>query len=205
VKKVVVSGKTVEEAIQSALNQLGTTADKVKVTVLEQPSKGLFGILGGKDAQVEVECLPDPLGEAKRFLQEVLKTMKLDVSIDQVEEEDHVLLNIVGPNLGMIIGRRGQTLDSLQYLVNIVANRKNKDHLRVVLDAENYRARRQETLEDLADRLASRVIRTQKEVVLEPMTPLERKIIHSRLQNHPKVSTHSQGEEPNRKVVIDLK
>jgi spoIIIJ-associated protein len=216
VKKVVVNAKTVEEAVNMALTQLGTTKEKVKVTVLEQPTKGLFGLIGGKHAQVEVEMLSvedenesivdhDPIEKAKLFLENVLKTMNLDVTIDQTEVDDYVSFNLVGPSLGMIIGRRGQTLDSLQYLVNIVANRKNKDHLRIVLDAENYRKRRQQTLEGLANRLANRVIKTQKEVVLEPMNPLERKIIHSQLQNHPKVSTVSKGDEPNRKVVIALK
>jgi spoIIIJ-associated protein len=205
VKKVVVNAKTVEEAVESALKQLRTTHDKVKVTVLEQPSKGLFGLIGGKDAQVQVELLPDPMENAKSFLDQVLKTMELDVRIEQLEQDGQTVFNMVGPGLGMIIGRRGQTLDSLQYLVNTVANRSQKEHNRIVLDAENYRLRRKETLEALAERLASRVIKTQKEVVLEPMTPLERKIIHSHLQNHAKVSTNSKGDEPNRKVVISIK
>jgi spoIIIJ-associated protein len=209
VKKVVVTGKTVEQAVSLALQQLRTTEDKVKVTVLEQPTKGLFGLIGGKDAQVEVEILEaqsfaDPIGNAKLFLQNILKTMNLDVVVEQDEVDGYVMFNMIGPNLGMIIGRRGQTLDALQYLVNIAANRNNKDHMRITLDAENYRKRRQETLEGLANRLANRVIKTRKEVVLEPMNPLERKIIHTQLQNHPKVSTLSKGDEPNRKVVIFL-
>jgi spoIIIJ-associated protein len=108
-------------------------------------------------------------------------------------------------DLGMLIGRRGQTLDALQYLVNIVANRYASSHLRIVLDAEDFRERRRKTLEDLSDRLAGRVIRTRKEVVLEPMAPHERKVIHSQLQHHPKVKTFSRGDEPNRRVVITLR
>lgn len=204
-KKVVASGKTVEEAVQSALVQLGTSPEKVNITVLDQPSKGLFGIIGGKEARVEVELLPDPAMDAKLFLERVLQTMNLDATVEQSEAGGQVSLKVVGSNLGMIIGRRGQTLDSLQYLVNVVANRNHRNHSRIIVDAENYRLRRQESLENLADRLANRVIRTNKEVVLEPMNPLERKIIHSRLQNNPQVSTYSKGDEPNRKVVITLK
>ncbi|GBF11460.1 RNA-binding cell elongation regulator Jag/EloR [Tepidibacillus sp. HK-1] len=207
-EKVIATGKTVEEAVQSALRQLGTTEDRVKVKVLEQPSKRLFGLIG-KNAVVEVELFPeqvDPLEEAKKFLFDVFKSMNLKVQIEQFNQADYTVLNFVGKDLGILIGRRGQTLDSLQYLVNIVANRKvDHNRLRIVLDAENYRSRRKATLEELANRLAEKVIRTGKEVVLEPMTPSERKIIHTKLQDHPKVQTYSQGEEPNRKVVITRK
>lgn len=204
-KKVVVSGKTVEDAISLALEQLQTSKDKVKVTVLEQPTKGLFGLIGSKEARVEVEKQTDPIDDAKRFLESVFDTMEIEVAIALSHEEDQVVFNLVGSNLGVIIGKRGQTLDSLQYLANTVANRSSRDHPRIVLDAENYRERREDALKKLAERLADRAIQTKKDVILEPMTPLERKIIHSYLQDNEWVSTYSKGEEPNRKIVISPK
>ncbi|WP_020620977.1 RNA-binding cell elongation regulator Jag/EloR [Paenibacillus daejeonensis] len=205
-KKLVASGKTVEDAVHNGLSQLQLTEDRVRITVLEQPSKGLFGWFGAKDAQVELEAIPDPAEEAERFLREVARAMGIDVSVEyQKTREGLVLAMSGGDELGMMIGRRGQTLDALQYLANIVANRYTDSHFRLVLDAENFRQRRRKTLEDLADRLAGRVIRTRKEVVLEPMSAHERKVIHSRLQQHDRVRTHSKGDEPHRRVVIALK
>ncbi|MEX1029540.1 MAG: RNA-binding cell elongation regulator Jag/EloR [Paenibacillaceae bacterium] len=205
-KSITVTGKTVEDAIKSGLQQLMVTEDRVKITVLEQPTKGLFGLIGSKDARVEIELVPDPIDEAIAFLRDVMDGMNLNAEI-QTEDMgvDGQGIVISGPDMGMIIGRRGQTLDALQYLVNIVANRHAKEHIRIVLDAEQFRKRRRKTLEELAQRLATRVIKGRKEIILEPMTPQERKIIHSYLQDHPKVKTFSKGEEPNRKVVIALK
>ncbi|TCS80819.1 RNA-binding cell elongation regulator Jag/EloR [Tepidibacillus fermentans] len=236
-EKIIATGKTVEEAINSALRRLNTTEDKVKIKVIEQPGKRFFGLIGRKDAVVEVTLisesesiqdtltektlvedktevnavnqmvsLKDPIEEAKEFLANVFKKMELTVEIEVTKEEEQTIFNLIGNDLGILIGRRGQTLDSLQYLTNIVANRYVKDQrLRIVLDAENYRSRRKATLEELAMKLADRVVRTGKDVILEPMSPHERKIIHSKLQNHPKVQTISQGEEPNRKVMITRK
>jgi spoIIIJ-associated protein len=204
-KKIVVSGKTIEDAVKAGLQQLQTREDRVKVTVLEQPSKGLFGLIGSKEAKVELELIPDPLEEAAVFLQNVFRAMNLDVSIEQKKEKDGMLFNLIGNELGILIGRRGQTLDSLQYLANIVANRYSDSYLRILLDAENFRDRRKKTLEQLAERLAEKVVRSKKEVILEPMSPQERKVIHAQLQDHPKIKTYSKGDEPNRRVVIALK
>lgn len=204
-KKLLASGKTVEDAVRSGLAQWGVGEDRVKVTVLEQPSKGLFGLIGTKEAKVELELLPDGVDEAAAFLREVAAAMGLSVTVEREEDADGVRLNVNGAGLGLLIGRRGQTLDALQYLVNIVANRHSDRHLRIVLDAEQFRERRRQTLEALADRMASKVARTGKEIVLEPMTSQERKIIHSRLQSNPDVKTYSQGDEPNRRIVIAAK
>jgi spoIIIJ-associated protein len=205
-KKIVASGKTVEDAVRNGLTQLQVTEDRVKQVVLEQPTKGFFGLFGAKEAKVELELIPDPMLEAEKFLREVAGTMGLQVNIDRKQTREGTHLAVSGSgDLGMLIGRRGQTLDALQYLVNIVANRYSDSHLRIVLDAEDFRERRRKTLADLSDRLAGRVIRTRKEVVLEPMSPHERKVIHSQLQNHPKVKTFSKGDEPNRRVVIALR
>lgn len=205
-KKIVASGKTVEDAVRNGLSQLQVTEDRVKQVVLEQPTKGFFGLFGAKEAKVELELIPDPMLEAEKFLREVAGTMGLQVNIDRKQTREGTHLAVSGSgDLGMLIGRRGQTLDALQYLVNIVANRYSDSHLRIVLDAEDFRERRRKTLADLSERLAGRVIRTRKEVVLEPMSPHERKVIHSQLQNHPKVKTFSKGDEPNRRVVIALR
>ena len=218
--KVIATGKTVEEAVNSALRQLETTEDKVNIRIIEKPGKKLFGLMGTKEAVVEVEVIEtdkpiidevfyteEPIDKAKTFLNNIFDAMEIPVDIDDSEESDgNTVLNLIGDDLGILIGRRGQTLDALQYLVNIVANKDSENNRkRIMLDAENYRYRRQATLEDLAEKLADRVLRTGKEVVLEPMTPLERKIIHTQLQDHPKIQTHSTGEEPNRKVVISKK
>ncbi|MCC3376773.1 RNA-binding cell elongation regulator Jag/EloR [Cohnella sp. REN36] len=199
------SGKSVEEAIRNGLAKLGTSEDRVKVTVLEQPSKGLFGLIGVKEAKVELELLPDGVDEAIQFLEEVTESMNTKVTMERIETQDEVRINLNGTDLGILIGRRGQTLDALQYLTNIVANRHSDRHLKIVLDAEQFRERRRQTLESLSERMASRVIRTKKDIVLEPMSSLERKIIHARLQSHPQVRTYSQGDEPNRCIVIALK
>lgn len=203
--KIVVSGKSIEEAVRQGLAKWNTSEDRVKVTVLEQPSKGLFGLIGTREAKVELEKIPDPVEEAIQFLNDIFKTITLQIQVERIDEKDIVLLNLTGPELGILIGRRGQTLDSLQYLVNIVANRYSNTHIKIVLDAENFRERRRKTLEDLSQRLAGRVVKTRKEVMLEPMSPQERKVIHSHLQNHPSVKTYSKGEDPNRRVVIALR
>jgi len=204
-KSVTVTGRTVEEAVQSGLQQLNVSRDRVNITVLEQPAKGLFGLIGSKEAKVVITVIPDPVEEAISFLQEVTAAMELKADITKVEEEGSVILNVYGSDMGLLIGRRGQTLDALQYLINIVANRRSENYVRIILDAEEFRKRRRKTLEELSLRLANRVARVKREIVLEPMTPQERRIIHSCLQNHPKVKTYSKGEEPNRRVVISPK
>ncbi|GMK43845.1 MULTISPECIES: RNA-binding cell elongation regulator Jag/EloR [Paenibacillus] len=205
-KKIVASGKTIDDAVRSGLTQLNVAKDRVKVLVMEQPSKGLFGLIGVKEAKVELELIPDPTIEAEQFLRDVSEAMGLTIAIDRKQTKEATYLSVSGGgDIGMLIGRRGQTLDALQYLVNIVANRYSDSHLRIVLDAEDFRERRRKTLEELSERLAGRVVRTKKEVVLEPMSSHERKVIHSQLQNHPRVKTYSKGDEPNRRVVIALK
>ncbi len=204
-KKISVTGKTVDDAIQAGLKELNATEDQVKIQIIEQPNKGLFGLIGSKEAKIEMELIPDPLEEAARFLESVFDAMRLDLKLERQDSPDGVVLNMTGDELGILIGRRGQTLDALQFLTNIVANRYSTQHLRIILDAENFRERRKETLQNLSRRLADRVVRTKSEIVLEPMSPQERKVIHSCLQNHQWVKTFSKGEDPNRRVVIALK
>jgi len=204
-KKIIASGKSIEEAVIHGLTALNTTEDRVKVTVLEQASRGLLGLIGSKVAKVELEMMPDAIEETKLFLADVFRSMKMNVIIDDHISNENMIFNLLGQDLGILIGRRGQTLDALQYLTNIVANRYSHTHMRIILDAENFRERRKATLEALALRLADKAVRYKKEVVLEPMSAQERKIIHYKLENHALIKTFSKGEEPNRRIVIALK
>ena len=203
--RIVATGKTVEEAIQSALIKLNTSIDRVEVSVLEQPAKGLFGLIGAKDAKIEVVKHPDATENAEIFLKGLAEQVNIPVQYELDKNKNEVTIALTGEQVGFWIGRRGQMLDAVQYLVNIVANKDMKQPSRFILDAEQFREKRKHTLENLAVNLAERVIRTRKEVVLEPMTSLERKIIHSRLQDHPRVQTQSRGDEPNRRIVISLR
>jgi len=204
--KITVTGKTVEEAIEAGLSKLQVSRDRVDVVILEQPSKGLFGLLGSKEAKVELTVKPDAVDEAVQFLHEIAASMKLDIHIERQETPDGIVLQLSSKDdIGILIGRRGQTLDALQYLVNVVSHRTGNVNTRIILDAENFRERRKKTLEELAARLAEKAVRSRREVVLEPMPSHERKIIHTYLQNHPQVRSFSKGEEPNRRLVIGLK
>lgn len=225
------SAKTIEEAVQSALAELKADKEKVDIEVLEQPSKGIFGILGSKNARVRVtlkeEKVPEKIQEnkmekraeekevkvsdltlekekARKFLRDVLESMDIKAEIRVRDTSEGLYINLAGPKMGVIIGRRGQTLDSLQYLVSLVVNKdKERDNfVKVILDTEDYRKKREETLQRLAKRLAERVQKTGKRVELEPMNPYERRIIHSTLQEFEDITTFSEGEEPYRKVII---
>jgi len=200
------SAKTVQEAIDIALEELGVGIDDVEVTVIDEGSKGIFGI-GSKVARVQVKLKSSQTDHGISFLRDVFDKMDVDVDIEKEEDEinDTVLMKITGKDSGIIIGRRGETLDALQYLTNLVVNKHSDTYKRVIIDVENYRKRREETLVRLAGRLADRVTRYRRNITLEPMNPYERRIIHSALQNHRYVETYSIGEEPNRKVVISLK
>ena len=200
------TGKTVDEALMEALLYFQTTSENVEYEVIERESKGLLGMFS-KPAKIRVQLKFTVEHAAKNFLDKVFKAMGINASAEVVYEKDSdsVDINIVGNDMGVLIGKRGQTLDSLQYLTSLVINKNNEGYLKVKLDTENYRERRKDTLENLAKNIASKVKRTHKAVALEPMNPYERRIIHSALQNDKYVETHSEGEEPFRKVVISLK
>lgn len=205
-KIIEMTGRNVEEAVKNALAELKVAEDKIEVEVLEEGSKGFFKLLGAKPARIRVKVRRDYIFEAKTFLRDVLTSMEIKAEI-KVREEDNVLkINLVGPDMGIIIGYRGETLDSLQYLVSLVVNKDQEtEYKRVVLDTENYRAKREETLKRLASKTAFKVRKTGKSFRLEPMNPYERRIIHSALQNDQYVETFSEGEEPYRRVVVNLK
>lgn len=204
-KSVTGTGKTVEDAINDGLQQLGVTIDQVETNVLQVPDSGLMKLFGKKEAIVEVKLINDPEQRAFDFLNEVFNAMKVSCNIQMRLEDSILFINLEGEDMGVLIGRRGQTLDSLQYLVSLVINRKKEDYVRVVLDTENYRAKREKTLEDLGEKMANKAVYYQKKMILEPMNPSERRVIHAKLQNNDKVFTFSEGEEPYRRVVIQLK
>lgn len=195
------SGKSVEEALRLALIDLEATREQVEIEILEEGSKGFLGI-GAKETRIRVTKKNDVNEIAKSFLLSILNEMNIEAQIDVNQVNDALNINMIGEDMAILIGKRGQTLDSLQYLVSLVVNKDRDDYLRVVLDTENYRAKRKETLEALAEKLAAKVKKSRKNVILEPMNPYERRIIHSTLQNNPNVSTKSEGDEPYRKVVI---
>ena len=198
------SAKTVDDAIAAALAELGATREEVDITVIDEGSKGFLGMFGSKDAVVLVKKNFNPEKEAETFLKEVFLSMGLIVKINTEQKDKHLYIDLTGDDMGILIGKRGQTLDALQYLVNLVVNKKSPYYISVMLDTENYRQRRKETLENLAKNIAYKVKRTKKPVSLEPMNPYERRIIHSALQADKYVSTHSEGEEPYRRVVVTL-
>ena len=201
-----VTAKTVEDAITDALIQLGSTRKNVDIEVVEKETSGFLG-LNKKPAKVRVALKETMQDKAVSFLEDIFKLMEIqsEIAVDYVEEEKTMNINIVGEDMGVLIGKRGQTLDSLQYLVSLVVNKESEDYIKVKLDTENYRERRKETLENLAKNIAYKVKKTRKSVALEPMNPYERRIIHSALQNDKFVETHSEGEEPYRKIVVTLK
>jgi len=199
------TAKTVQEAISLALLQLNANESKVDIEVIDEGNKGIFGIIGNKMAKVKV-TLKETRGEkVEKFLLNVFGKMKVEVEIESEENEDAIFIKLKGKDIGIIIGRRGETLDALQYLSSLVINKSEEEYKRVVIDTENYRQKREETLINLADRLANRVMKYKKNITLEPMNPYERRVIHSALQNNKYVKTFSVGDEPNRKVVITLR
>ena len=201
-----VSAKTVSDAITEACQKLGVTSDKLEYQVVEEGSNGFLGI-GAKPAIIKAVVKCSIEDNAKIFLNDVFEAMKLEVvvTVKYDEEERTMDIDLSGDEMGVLIGKRGQTLDSLQYLVSLVVNKDAENYIRVKVDTENYRQRRKDTLENLAKNISYKVKRTKRAVSLEPMNPYERRIIHSALQNDRYVSTHSEGEEPFRRVVVTLK
>lgn len=207
-----ISAKTVNDAITEACRRFGVVSEKLEYEVLDEGSKGFLG-MGARPASIkarvkEEEKKVQTADEvARKFLEDVFEAMHLTVviTIHYEEENNNMDIDLSGEEMGVLIGKRGQTLDSLQYLVSLVVNKETDSYVRVKVDTENYRQRRKETLENLAKNISYKVKRTRKPVSLEPMNPYERRIIHSALQNDRYVTTHSEGEEPYRRVVVTLK
>lgn len=198
--------KTVDEAITLATTELGCISSDLDYEVIEKGTTGFLGI-GAKPAVIKAKKKESFLGDIQEYLDNLFKAMDIEanVTIDYDEAESVMNIDVEGPDMGILIGKRGQTLDSLQYLISLFVNKKSESYIRVKLDTENYRARRKDTLENLAKNIAFKVKRTRRPFILEPMNPYERRIIHSALQNDKYVATRSEGEEPYRKVVVYLK
>ena len=207
-RSVVKISKTVDEAVNIALEELGANKEDVHVEVLEEPSKGLFGLLGTRDATVKVTVTNDPVEKAENFLNQLLVFMKVEGRA-YVEKKDNCLfveiIDISSSDMGIVIGKRGNTLDAIQYLLSLVINKNKDDYTKVIVDVKGYRDRREKTLIRLANRMADKAKHNNRPVKLEPMNPYERRIIHSALQNVEGVTTYSEGEEPYRRVVIQAK
>ncbi len=201
-----VSAKTYDEAVTDALVQLGATSEQVEIEVIDEGKAGFLGI-GKKPVVIRVTKKATVDGYLRKFLSDIFNAMKMEVEIIMnIDEENHTIdVDLKGKEMGVLIGKRGQTLDSLQLLANNAVHKNFETYYKVKLDTENYRVRRKETLENLARNIAYKVKRTKRSVSLEPMNPFERRVIHSALQNDRYVTTHSEGEEPFRHVVVTLK
>ena len=207
-RSVIKVSKTVEEAINEALIELDANEDDVNVEIIEEPSKGLFGLIGGKDAKIRVSLVYDPIEITENFLNKVLNSMGIKAFTLIKKEEDNILVDITdisSTDMGILIGKRGNTLDAIQYLLSLTLNKNKGNYLKVIVDTEGYRSKREETLIRLANRMAEKAKYAKRPVKLEPMNPYERRIIHSALQNINGITTYSEGNEPYRRVVIQSK
>lgn len=207
-KSVTIERSTVDEAIIAALEELKTEKNEVEIEIINEPSKGFFGLIGSKSAKVKVTVTNGPEERAKKFFDVLLK--KMDIEADyKVDFSDNILkvdiVKIGEDDKGIIIGKRGKNLDEIQFLLNLIVNKSRENYVRVIFNVEDYRAKREETLKRLANKMADKCRYYKHKVRLEPMNPYERRIIHSTLQDETDIITYSEGDEPYRKVVIDLK
>lgn len=201
-KQVTATGQNVDEAVESALAQLKTTKDRTEIDVIDEGKKGIFGIFGTRPAVVKVTVKFDAVEEAVTYLKSVSEKMGASINVDIKKDGKIVLLTMSGEKIALLIGKRGQTLNSLQFLTQLVVNRYSDQYATVLLDAEDYRQRRNDTLIQLAERLAQKAVRTGQNVALEPMPSYERKVIHTALMSNKKIKTYSDGTEPHRHIVI---
>ena len=199
---VVKTGRTVDEAVSAALLELGASAHEVDIEVLSEPSRGFLGLLGGKDAEVRVTVKADKAQVAREFVSRVLDEMGMQASLEVLKRDDTVTFNIVGENLGILIGRRGETLKALEFLTNVASGKGSGGVTRVFVDAAGYRQRRERELADMALSVAKRVERLGNRVAMEPMDARDRRVVHVTLQERPTVDTFSEGEEPFRRVIV---
>ena len=200
------TGKTIDEALENALRELKLTKEMVDYEVLEEGSKGFLNFIGTKPARIKVIVKHNYKDDVEDFLRNLLNNMNVKSEISIKEENESIFINLTGPKMGTIIGYRGETLDAIQYLCSLVANKdSNSPYKKVVLDTENYRKKREETLIRVAEKTAYKVRKNNRAYKLEPMNPYERRVIHSALQDNEFVYTFSEGDEPNRKVVVDIR
>ena len=200
-------GKTLEEAVINVSIGLSVTSDELEYKVIDEGNAGILGFINKRPCIIEARVKLNLVDKIRDFMNDMFRAMNMEVEIkiDFNEEKKFMDIELSGSEMGILIGKRGQTLDAVQHLVSLYANRGSDTFIKVKLDTENYRKRRKETLENLATNIAYKVKKTRKPVTLEPMVPYERRIIHTVLQNDRFVATKSEGEEPNRRVVIYLK
>ncbi len=201
-REVTASGETVEEAIESALAQLNLSKEQVEINVIDEGKKGFLGIFGASRAIVKVIEIQDNIDKAEQFIKDMTKNMNIETKVETIVSDNHVTFNLNGEKIAILIGKRGQTLNAIQYLVQLVINKDSNQYYSVTVDAEGYRNRRKETLESLALKMADKSKRMNRKVALEPMPAFERKIIHNVLQNESDVQTYSDGNDPHRHIVI---
>lgn len=204
-KEVTATGKTIDSAIETALSQLGVSRDDVEIEIIENPAKGVLGIFGQKDAKILVKVKESPEITMAEFVETILTKMGIEAKVAATIDGSRITLDVSGPDMGIVIGRRGETLDALQQIAQLYVNRIYEEYYKICIDTENYRAKREEALIILAKGLAKKVLKTRKEVVLEPMKAYERRVIHTTLQDYNRISTHSIGEEPNRRLVVSYR
>jgi spoIIIJ-associated protein len=204
-KSIEVEGNSVDDAVEAALKELDAEREQVNIEILESGSKGFLGLLGNKQARVRVEIKADEPGQIAEFINELVSAIGVDVSYEVLQQEPYWNVNFYGPDVRLLIGRRGETLNALQMIINLVAGKRLNRRIKLVVDAEGYRERREETLQRLACRIADKVKHYKKDIALEPMTPQERRIIHLTLQDDQSVFTVSEGDDPYRRVVVCLK
>ncbi len=204
-KSIVKEAKSIDEAIRLACDELGIDREDAEIEIINEGNKGLLGFIGNKNAVVKVTKKAGVDTLVVNFLKPIFDKMEIEANIEIQQEEGQMTVRLTGDDIGIVIGRRGETLDALQYLLSLVVNRNHEGYTRVILDVADYRQKREETLVRLANRVADKVMRSRRNLTLEPMNPYERRIIHSTLQDHKYVDTQSIGEEPNRKVVIRYK
>jgi spoIIIJ-associated protein len=219
-KSIETTGKTVDEAIENALKELNITKDMVDIDIIEQGSKGLFNLFGAKPFRIKATIRDIQMDQSKNdidnngtnsevvieFLKSIFDSMKIEAEVEVTEAKDELHVNIIGEDVGVIIGYRGETLDAIQYLLSLVVNKKHdSQYKRVILDSQNYRKKRQETLRRVADKTANKVLKSRRAYKLEPMNAYERRIIHAALQENNQIYTYSEGEDPFRRIVVDIK
>lgn len=205
-KTIEVNGRTVDEALETALKELKVDKDKVTVEIVDEGSRGFLNLIGAKPARIKVTVKRNAAEDVRVFLHDVLEAMGVNAKLDIKEEKGVLSINISGDKMGLVIGYRGETLDSLQYLTSLVINKNHEDeYIRVSLDTENYRQKREETLIKVAQKTAYKVRKSGRAYKLEPMNPYERRIIHSALQDYNDINTYSEGEESFRRVVVSIK
>ena len=199
-----ISAKTKQEAINKAMEQFNLTQDKLEIQVIDEGSKGFLG-LGAKDCIIKVKKKIDETDLIRNFLNDIFKTLDIIPKIDIKTQNENIKVDITGEDTAILIGRRGESLDSLQMLINIVVNKELEDHQRIILDIENYREKREQSLIQYAKKMAKKAVYQRRNIKLEPMNPYERRIIHYALQDDSKINTFSEGEEPNRRIVLSIK